>query len=592
MKQINRVIDKVFNSKKGFFSTLVIVYLLSVIYVYFSLGLSAYGPVHLNDEIIYFKTALSFLTGVFDIKEFHHFPPLYPLSLLPAFLFFYPNNIYPAIKLLNAIYICSVIFPLYLILRNFLNKKEIFIALFIFILSPINIVFPRSVLSENIFYPLLIWSVYFTLFRTTNKSQIINILADLFLGVLYSALIFTRFIAIAVVPGLLLIWLIKLFFGGKFSARQALHYFLRIFLVILPILVFLGMWLYSGSTNGVSAKDVLGFSITGSPNPLQTTPYNLLIWTIFYLAYSCLMLGPGFIIFLFSAVKIKNFKIDEKYFQWFFACLVICGTFLFASIEHSWSANYNFPFPVKIQGRYIVYFGPLFYITSLIFIKRSDKFIFSLNEKISVSVISLCLLLFSYLVLFKGILFIDKPLSIAKSSPDGYLFGLLGYFYLLLILIFTIFFFKFLNNEKVLFGLFFAINLVIVLSGNFLIYRDILNPRQLDNIQIIKFVNFLDSNKEKSSSIRDIPITINIPESTIDSEINNWQNTLLFNGFNNISFEIIDNLDVEPKIIMQTNFNNKVYYLKSFLKSEYGCGVNYCEKFIHSNKKFAVIKGK
>ena len=588
MKKFTKNIFHFFCSKKGTAVSLILLYSLSVFYIYLLYGKSSHGPVHLNDEITYFKTAFSFFNGVFDIKEFHHFPPLYPLSLLPAFLFFYPNNIYPAIKLLNAIYICSVIFPVYLILRNFLNKKEIFIALFIFILNPINVVFPRSVLSENIFYPLLIWSVYFTLFRSTNKSQLINILADLFLGVLYSALIFTRFIAIAVVPGLLLIWLIKLFFGGKFSAKQALHYFLRIFLVILPIIIFIGLWLYSASTNGVPAKDVLGFSITGSPNPLQTTPYNLLIWTIFYLAYACLMLGPGFIIFLFSAINIKDFKIDEKYYQWFFACLVICGTFLIASIEHSWSANYNFPDPVKIQGRYIIYIGPLFYITSLIFIKRSEKFNYSLIEKVLVSLISLCLILFSFLVLFKGILFIDKPLSIAISSPDGYLFGLLGYFYLLIILIFTILIFNFLNNEKVLFGLFFAINLVIVLSGTFLIYRAILYPRQLDNIQIIKFVNFLDINKEKSTSIRDIPITINIPESTTDSVINNWQNTLLFNGFNNIFFEINKTQDIEPNIVLQSYFNKHMYYLKTVDT----CGEFYCEKFIHSNKKFAVIKGK
>ena len=253
---------------------------------------------------------------------FLRFTP-FPYCLLS---YFFTANIFTVVKFLNAIYICSVIFPVYLILRNFLSRKEIFIALLIFILSPINIIFPRSVLSENIFYPLLMWAIYFALFRKTYKSQIINILADLFLGVLYSALIFTRFIAIAVVPGLLLIWLIKLFFDKKFSARQALHYFLRIFLVILPILVFLGMWLYSGSTNGVSAKDVFGFSITGSPNPLQTTPYNLLIWTIFYLAYSCLMLGPGFIIFIFSAFKIKDLTLMRNTISgflraWLFAAL-------------------------------------------------------------------------------------------------------------------------------------------------------------------------------------------------------------------------------------------------------------------------------
>jgi hypothetical protein len=590
MKNTIQTFERLTNTKKGQFIALAVLYLSSILFVYFFYGLRAYGPVHLNDEVIYFKTALSLLNGGFDIKAFHHFPPLYPISLLPAFLIFYPNNIYSAIKLLNAVYIGSVIFPVYLILRNFLKNKEIFIALFIFILNPINLVFPRSVLSENIFYPLLMWAIYFTLFRSPGKSQIKDRFEDLFLGVLYSALIFTRFIAIAVVPGLFLIWLVKQLSVEKISIKQVFHLLPRILIVILPIAISAGIWLYSGSINGVSAKEVFGFSITGNPNPLQTTPYRLLIWTVFYLVYACLMLGPGFIFFLFSTFHIKDLKIDPKYYQWFFACLIICGAFLIASIEHSWSAHYNFPDPVRIQGRYIIYITPLFFITSLIFIERSDKFSSGLFQRISAAVISCFLLLFSYLVLFKGILFIDKPLSIANSSPDGFIFGLLGYLYLLIILVFTLLYLIFYKKTKVLFGIFCAINLVIALSGNILIYKDILYPRQGDNTLIIKFINYLEKNKENSSNIRDIPIAISVPGFTVERELGNWQNTLLFIGFDNVVFEINNSLEDEPKIIFQTIFNNQTFYLKSFLKSEYTCGENACEKFIISNRKYAVIK--
>ena len=450
MKRINQRIDSILSTRKGILASLLIVYLLCVLFLYFTFGINTFGPVHFNDEIIYFRTALSIFKGVFGVKEFHHFPPVYPLSLLPAFLFFYPNKIYPAIKLLNVLYISSAIFPIYLILRNFLNKKESLIALIVLILGPINVVIPRSVLSENIFYPLLFWSIYFTFIRTSNKNKLINVLEDLLLGVLYTALIFTRYIAIAVVPGLFLIWLIKLFFCPKFSKKQVFHYLSRILLVALPILLVTGLWLYSGLLNGLPAKEMLGFSITGNPNPLQTTPYLLFMWIVFYLAYFCLMLGPSLLFFLLSLINIKNFKVDQKYYQWFFACLIISGTFLIASIEHSWSAGYNFPVPIKIQGRYILYLGPLFYISALVFIKQFTDSHISSFKKIAASGISLILLIFSYLILFKGIIFIDKPLSIAKSSPDGYLFGSLGYWYLFIIMLLFLLFSIIQINSKIL----------------------------------------------------------------------------------------------------------------------------------------------
>jgi hypothetical protein len=180
-------------------------------------------------------------------------------------------------------------------------------------------------------------------------------------------------------------------------------------------------------------------------------------------------------------------------------------------------------------------------------------------------------------------------MSISVSSPDGYLFGLLGYLYLLVILIFFCLFLLLHMNHKAVFGIFCVINLVFAITGNFLIYKDILYPRQVDSVLIIKFLTFLEKNSEYPSNIRDTPIAITVHGSTVEGELDNWQNTLRFNGFDNVIFEINNSLDDEPKIIFQTTFNNQIFYLKSFLKSEYTCGKNACEKFIHSNKKFAII---
>ena len=119
-----------------------------------------------------------------------------------------------------------------------------------------------------------------------------------------------------------------------------------------------------------------------------------------------------------------------------------------------------------------------------------------------------------------------------------------------------------------------------------------LYSRQGDNTLIIKYLAYLDENKGNQDNIREIPIAISVPASTTELQLTNWQNSLLFNGFNNIVFEINDSPEEDPKIIFQTFHNDQTFYLKSFLKSEYTCGENACQKFIVSNRKYAVIKKK
>ncbi len=88
------------------------------------------APSVFSDEYYYIKTARSF----FFNKEFtvhgtitSKFPPLYPIILSPSYLLNDMKTIYFLMKIINAILLSSIIFPIYWLAKEFLDENKAFL---------------------------------------------------------------------------------------------------------------------------------------------------------------------------------------------------------------------------------------------------------------------------------------------------------------------------------------------------------------------------------------------------------------------------------------------------------------------------------
>jgi hypothetical protein len=157
---------------------------------------NSYGPLGSGDEMTYYDMTDSFYRGFFSIVQSHHYPPLYPLAIMPALVF--KTYAFEAIKVLNALYSSSVIFPAYFLARHFLGRRNSLIAVVLTCLTPYHLVFPRRILSENLYFPLFIWTVLITF--TLPRSKRFRLPWDLLNGAMLSVIYLTRFISLAAFP--------------------------------------------------------------------------------------------------------------------------------------------------------------------------------------------------------------------------------------------------------------------------------------------------------------------------------------------------------------------------------------------------------
>lgn len=419
------------NSKKNAVIALILVYCAAVIFTIIFINPLAYGPSHFGDEVTYWKMALSFFNGDFSLHKHHHSPPLYSLSLMPAFYFFFPGKAYAVAKILNAFYFTSAIFPSYLLTRQFLSRnKSLAVAAFL-LLNPAQIIFPGRILSENIFFPLLMWAIlisYVNFFPSDSRNRKFQ---DFLLGILITLLFLTRYIGLVMIPALLLVWWLKQDHTGNHPFSISREKISGLVFIFIPITSILGLWVFAGLIDNLTIKEILGFSIASNPLPEQLTIYRLMMWIIFYLSYTILLSAP-FLPFLINLISNFNFADwREGSNRWMISLLIIIFFLLVACIRHSMRASYNYPDPEKLQGRYIFFFSHLFLITASMAAKND----FKANFRFKSLVLSSILFLTSYAILYWGIIFIDYLLKNSASSPFGGFISLMGFWYVFLTLL-------------------------------------------------------------------------------------------------------------------------------------------------------------
>jgi hypothetical protein len=144
--------------------------------VQLGLGLRLVSPWIMVDELIYSDMARSFAnTGHFLIRGAHaDYGFVYPLLLSPFYAAFSAiSDVYEWARLVNALAMCSVVFPAYLLARRVVRPGYAFTVAALSIAVP-STIYVGTLMTENAFYPIFVWFSYalvLALERPTLRRQ-------------------------------------------------------------------------------------------------------------------------------------------------------------------------------------------------------------------------------------------------------------------------------------------------------------------------------------------------------------------------------------------------------------------------------------
>ena len=158
------------------------------------------------DELFYTELAQNIWTSGVTVYEtpLRFTKLLYPLLLSPFYLISNGPLRTAAISVFNALLLSSSLVPGWLLARRILKKdSQVFLSLLFLTLSA-NLFFSVTFMSENLYYPLLLWGFYaaYRFFADSKKP-----LHALFLGFLAFLLYFTKEVGAAYAAALIFLFL-------------------------------------------------------------------------------------------------------------------------------------------------------------------------------------------------------------------------------------------------------------------------------------------------------------------------------------------------------------------------------------------------
>ena len=507
---------------------------------------TAYGPVIRGDEMRYFEMANYLYFGSFHIEDINHSPYLYPLMLAVSFAF--GEHTYGVIKLLNVLYSSSIVFPAFLIARKYFPKKEAVLITLTACFLPFHLLFPRMIMSENLYFPLLLWVIFMILHRPQDRK--LDCAWSLLTGITIGLLFLTRYINLVVIPAFYFAWWLiypdqdrKLYLPSTCKLFQA-------FLIFAGTLCAYSPWLISGLIAKVPLKLLVGFGIAAETTAGQLTLGNLLTWLLFYLCYFALMAAA--VIPFFFAYPLSYFKSWRKESRdWFILTTALMIAFLAACVRHSWRADYNDDEPARIMGRYILYFTLLFMFSAFLAIrelKPSRKT--SLVKHILRTVVSpFLIILFATSVLFGNLFDLhDGNLINVLGSVDGAYYQYLGKsLFVLLICMYGVFsYLTWSGKTRNLISISVTTMILFYLAGIPAYYQDLLSYQEYQYIGSKIAELYLDPQHPINGRVR-----IFTPTDAEERDRALLDNTLHFNfldGFNDEPIIINFNPDLENSL--------------------------------------------
>lgn len=384
---------------KTWVKQLIILYLIIVI---LKIGLSYFimAPSAFSDDYGFAKAARSVLYhGNLTVHGYVvNKAPLYPIALSLSYLFKDMNYVFFLMKFINAVISSLIIFPAWLLSREFFDKKKSILITILIAVLPANFAFTFFIMSENLFYPLFLLSVYLA-----YKSFIENGYKwDIFAGIIIGLTFLTKINAVILPIMVGVVLLLKLF-------RKEYSEIKKKFMVALFFLITISPWIIRNSLLfGFNLKSFIGgysASAQATIGAATTWQFILIFLTLFLFYLSYLTIASGFILLPLNFITLSKIK-NKKVF--IFSVITIISTLLalFLSSRHfNYSAgpmNYQTIFTwltgSRIIGRYVEFIIPLIIINGLIgfeYVYKKKRIFFS-----SLMVSSFFLIIASQLIFF------------------------------------------------------------------------------------------------------------------------------------------------------------------------------------------------
>ena len=326
------------------------------------------APSAFSDEYIYVKLARSFFFN-FDFTVHNIVSPvsnpLYFIAISPAYLFNQMSVIYPVMKFINSIISSLVIFPSFLLAKEFFTSKGALKISVLISLLPSNFILSSYILTENLFYPLFLFSIYFIYKSLTSERKIWPISAGIFVGLTY----LSRIVGIILFATLIILFLFKLLRREKTFLINIIIIFFISFLIISPWFIINYLAQNNSLNNHISEASTIF--------ELYKFLFEYLIQFILYLGI--LIISAGIFFPMIISKKIFSKKILT------FSILAISSILfiLIIAANHNITAGPDAPIDLpakyipwltgRLIGRYIDAVLPLVFLLGFICIKEEIK---------------------------------------------------------------------------------------------------------------------------------------------------------------------------------------------------------------------------
>lgn len=320
-----------------------------------------YGPVVYGDEFIYWKNMLALFASQGSVNS--GYPPLYPGWMALGML--WPET-YRAVLLLNVLIGAVLPFAAWRISRNLSGPSRV-ISVVLLSVMPVLLVYPRMMMSENLFVPLLVlvFLAVHAMFRNPSIRPALLAGVCLWLACMtrYQGMIFVAAAVLAV--AFTLLWGQWGAGNGRWKEAQGWKRISAVFLVGgIPALGIL-LWRWAGVPGSWEFGQTTSYIYR---HGFQLTPGLLLMWLIFYLGYLVLCILPLLPALLhggWGVLTSKRKDLSGMAVMLFLAFST--GASLLAAARHSALVEYNHPDPSHIMGRYLIFVPALSVLCLLAF---------------------------------------------------------------------------------------------------------------------------------------------------------------------------------------------------------------------------------
>ena len=317
---------------------------------------------------------------------------LYPLAIAPTNMIADVSNQIVVINILNCLYMSSSVFPVYLIAKRIMKKNWAVILSIIFVVALPDMIYSITIMSENIYYPLVLWTMYFV-WRAMDADKIKSGIIFAILGGTFSYLLYlTKEIALSFLLAYAVIILLDTITRKKLN-NQKLIPFICFCAVFGVLFIAFKVTVFAGMGNSYDQMDIKALS----------TPYS---W--FYLVYSFVYTSLSVLIaFFYFPIVLPYFRFRElsEGEKTLYKYIIITLIIAIFTISYTISIREDLG---RIAPRiHLRYLGPLSVPFFVLFLKiisdDSQQNVLGAKEYLNKIFIVTSVLIITILLMFKGV---------------------------------------------------------------------------------------------------------------------------------------------------------------------------------------------